>query len=65
MFFVEKIKKISLNCPLYPLLAWSSRMAKYFFFSFSKFLYTELEIRASTEDNSKIIFLISQQKRML
>ena len=27
--------------------------------------YTELQIRGSTEDNSKIIFLISQQKHML
>ena len=26
--------------------------------------YTELQIRGSTEDNSKIIFLISQQKHM-
>ena len=27
--------------------------------------YTELQIRGSTEDNSKIIFLISQRKHML
>ena len=32
---------------------------------FIDFTYSELQIRGSTEDNSKIIFLISQQKYML
>ena len=29
------------------------------------YIYPELQIRGSTEDNSKIIFLISQEKHML
>ena len=31
----------------------------------SRMYFTELQIRGGTEDNSKIIFLISQQKHML
>ena len=55
--FLEIYGKLSINYPLYPLFgALSPRLTGALFLCR---LWTELQIRGSIEDNSKIIFLIS------
>ena len=53
----EQMWGLSSLCPYFE--------TKFANFPWSFLLYSELQIRGIIEDNSKVIFLISQQKHML